>query len=932
MKARSTSTLLRGVSAAALILGLFSGAAQAQDPPVTGAPASPATATDETNEEVVVTGFRRSLSAAVDVKRNAVGSVDAILAEDIADFPDNNLAESLQRIPGVTITRDAGEGRQISVRGLNSDFTRIRINGMESLTTTGGTDASGGNNRSRGFDFNVFASELFTKIVVNKTAAGNLDEGSLGATVDLSVARPFDYDGFTAVASAQAAYNDLSENFDPRFAFLISDTFADGTFGILVSLAYSGRNSLEEGHSTVRWQNGNMNCAFVGCVEADIDRAFTPRIPRYGILEHDQERLGATLSAQWRPDDATEVTLDLLYADFSATRFEHFIQAPDFSAGAGAAQRGGIDLLAYEINASNTMLFGNFNDVDIRSESRFDDLSTEFMQATLNVDHDFNDRLHGNLLAGYSSSEHDNPTQTTLLFDRTDADGYVYDYRGNDRLPLITIPFDVTNPANWRLTQIRLRPQTTDNTYGTVQGMLRWDIDENISLEGGLNYKRYEFDTTELRRSNGTSANIEATIPASVAAAPISSYSRMVSLADQWDIPTGTTLTWLIPDVHRAEELFALNNPAVFPLGPQPIIANNRSVTEEDYGAYLMLNFETTLAGRPLRGNAGVRYVETHQSSTGYQVTGPAPVLVTVEREYEDWLPAVNLAWDVADDVVIRGSIAAVMARPGLNSLTPGGSVSVSGNNRTVQSGNPLLDPTRATAYDFAVEWYFQREAILSFAFFYKDIESFVATQSVNRPFTGNPLGLPDSLAVAACGTIPGCGPSSDWQFSAPINTTGGELTGFEIAYQQPFTFLPEPFDNFGALLNFTYVESEIRYPDPTAPGGFVTAPLTGLSEQAWNATLYYEDSVFSARISAAYRDSYLTRVPGQNGNSVDGTNSTLNFDASASYQVTDDIAVTFEAINLTDEPNNQFVDASDRVVVYHHTGRQFFLGVRYTY
>ena len=163
-------------------------------------------------EEVVVTGFRQSLSVALDEKRDAFGAVDVIVSEDIADFPDLNLAESIQRISGVSIERDAGEGKRISVRGLGPQFTRIRINGMEALTTGGGSDNSGGTNRDRSFDFNTFASELFNSITVRKTAAADVEEGSLGATVDLEVARPFDYNGFTFVTGGQLGYNSLGED------------------------------------------------------------------------------------------------------------------------------------------------------------------------------------------------------------------------------------------------------------------------------------------------------------------------------------------------------------------------------------------------------------------------------------------------------------------------------------------------------------------------------------------------------------------------------------------------------------------------------------------------------------------------------------------------------------------------------------------------
>ncbi len=243
-----------------------------------------AVAQEGAEEEIVVTGFRASLEAAIDIKRQETGMVDAIVAEDIADFPDLNLSESIQRIPGVAITRDAGEGRQITVRGLGAQFTRVRINGMETLTTTGSTDATGGNNRDRSFDFNIFASELFNSLTVRKSASAALEEGSLGATVDLRTALPFDYDGFTLALSAQGQYNDLSETTDPRGAVLISnrwDLAGGGRLGGLLSVAYSERESREEGASTVRWAPFSGITApnnLSGIPLADLNAAFRPRL------------------------------------------------------------------------------------------------------------------------------------------------------------------------------------------------------------------------------------------------------------------------------------------------------------------------------------------------------------------------------------------------------------------------------------------------------------------------------------------------------------------------------------------------------------------------------------------------------------------------------------------------------------------------------
>lgn len=900
-------------------------------------------------EEIVVTGFRESLSQALDVKRAQVGAVDAIVAEDIADFPDLNLAESIQRVPGVSIARDAGEGRQISVRGLGPQFTRVRINGMEAMSANGGTDAAGGTNRDRSFDFNTFASELFNSITVRKTAAAEIEEGSLGATVDLRSARPFDYDGFTLVTGVQAGYNDIQEDIDPRGAFLISNQFADGRFGALMSVAYTERKLLDEGTSSVRWQNGSGSGAF-GSLAPDyagtaslsqLNAAFRPRFPRYDIYEHDQERLGITGSLQWQASDSTQVSLDAMYAKFDAKRREIFLEAPVFSAG-GANGIGNVQVRDAVIDANNSIVYGMFDNVDIRSEARYDELETEFTHLTLDAEHSFSDTLRVKGLVGYSEAAHDNPIQTTLLFDRLDVDGYSYDFRGDNRLPLINYgDANVADPNAWTLTSIRLRPQSSENTFKTVSFDVAWDLNDLVTLKAGPQYKKFDFETTAMVRSNGSASSQEGTIPANVSATPIANYSELARLSGNLGAPAGTPRSWIIPDLDAAASLFNLYDRSVFPLAIGPALSNNYQIEEEDLGGYVQADVQTEVLGRSLRANVGVRYVETDQTSSGYTFTSGSPLLTTVNRTYSDTLPSLNVSYDLTDEVVVRASAAKVMVRPngsgtvlGLGVLAPGAAVQIGGANKTVTAGNPNLDPYRAKTYDLAVEWYFAQDSLLSAAVFYKDITSFVQIVRTSDNFQNNTLGLPNSVALAACGTaIPDAATCLDnWQFSLPTNTDGGELTGFEISYQQPFSFLPGFWSNFGLLLNYTGVDSEIDYVDQTG-AVVVRTDLTGLSKSAYNATLYWENEVFSARVSAAYRDEFLTTVPGRNGNDVEGTADTLGIDASTKWSVTPNLDLTLEALNLTDEFQDQYVDSNgNRLSYYHHQGRQYLLGARYKF
>jgi iron complex outermembrane recepter protein len=905
-------------------------------------------------EEVVVTGFRQSLSLALDEKRDAIGAVDAIVAEDIADFPDLNLAESIQRISGVSIERDAGEGKRISVRGLGPQFTRIRINGMEALTTGGGSDAAGGTNRDRSFDFNTFASELFNSITVRKTAAAEVEEGSLGATVDLQVARPFDYDGLTFVTGGQLGYNDLGDDADPRGTLLISNTFADERVGALLSVAYTKRKLLDEGASTVRFQNTPQNPANpaagpfqsvapgVPFTNGELGAAFRPRIPRYDIFEHEQERLGVTTSLQFRPSEATLLTFDALYADFDAERDETYLESPNFSA--SLAQ---VDVLEAEIRQDgldrsgmpvSTLVFGRFNDVDIRAERRHDELETKFTQFTLDGSHSFSDSLSVHGLVGRSKSEHDNPEQTTLLFDINDVDGYVFDFRGSSRRPLISYGnADLTNPEAFTLTQIRLRPQTADNTFTNYMGDVTWKLNETLTFKGGAQFKKYEFDTTDRRRAAEGVTPEQALIPRS-------QYSELARL--ELNVPAGTPTSFVVPDLDAAKRIFGFDDPNVFALSDQVNLGGNYSVEEEDAGVFAQVEMRTEVGGVPIRGNLGVRYVETDQQSSGLSRGATGVLATSVTEKYNNTLPALNIVADLTDNLLVRFGAAKVLARSGLGALNPGATVQIAGNNKTVAAGNPTLTPFKADAYDLAFEWYFAKESLLGVALFYKDIASFVQTIRATGAFSSNPLGLDDSVAIAVCDAqlptpfdpgnatdVANC--LADWQFSLPRNTPGGDLKGVEISYQQPFSFLPGIWRNFGAILNFTYVESEILYlnADGTAAFGGERQDLTGLSKNAANATLYYDDGKFSARISAAYRDEYLTTAPGRNGNDVEGTAESTTVDFASSYSLNDNLELTLEGLNLTDEFQDQSVDSlGNRLSYFHHTGRQYFVGARYRF
>ena len=942
--------LLAGVSAIGLAVTAGAASAQTATPAKSGDGATPSTVT-----EVVVTGFRNSLARAINVKRASVSEVDTILAEDIGKFPDLNLAESLQRIPGVAITREGGEGRQITVRGLGPQYTRVQINGMEALSTVGAPDNDGGVNRSRSFDFTVFASDLFNNLTVSKTAEADQGEGSLAATVDLHSARPFDYRKFTFIAAAKDEYNGLAKTNSPRASALIADTWDDDKFGALVSISYSHRKLDDDGSSTVRWDEGSVlntgtglngfgavmgtNCQVTPqpaiCTTAD--SALHPRFPRYDLYQEDQTRVGANLSLQWAPNSKNLFSLDGLYSYWGGTRQEQYLEAPGFS-GTGKCTSvnctsiANIKVLSDTINSQGVMTSGTFNGVDIRVEDRFDELHTNFDQVTLSGQHELTDKLKLDEMVGSSVSDFENPIQTTIGFDQYNVQGFSYNY--NTRIPELNFgSANLTSAGPWVLTEVRERPQNDVNRYAMGQFNLHYDLIGAVTVSAGASYKEYIFSTSSLRLVKGESVTASNAY-ASLQAIPISSYSQGASLSGAGlNAPAGSATSWITPSVAAAQSALGIySNTALFALSTTGDLGDNAGVTEKDIGGYVQADFHTDVLGRTLRGNIGVRDVQTQQNSKGYSFIASVLQPVTAARTYSNVLPSLNLAWDFRDDMVLRASAAKVMARPDLTSLVASTSVTVSGTSLSVKTGNPDLQPFLANAYDLAWEWYPSRGSIVSVALFRKDVQTFVTTQIDNIPFHGNPFGIPDSAAIAACGSTPGCSPADTWAFSVPKNTSGGSINGIELNYQQPFTFLPGLLKHTGLLANLTMVDSSVNY--PVTATTTVSNELLGLSRYSANVTLYYEDEHWSARISGAYRSRYLTQVPGkETGTDADGFDSTFNLDASVQYTVNHHLKVTLEGVNLTDQYENEFDDTQrDLSYYYHHTGPEVLIGARYQY
>lgn len=967
------------VSACAAVSGLalvmsWGGAALAQ--------AAPQTATVEQQPEgadIVVTGLRASLESAINIKRQSNDIVDVINAQDMADFPDANLAESLQRVPGISIERDAGEGRNITVRGLGGDFSRVRLNGLEAIAATTGSTLGSTINRGRGFDFSLFASELFNSITVRKSQSAEIDEGSLGATVDLQTARPFDKKGLRGAATVQGAYYEMGKHVQPRVAALLSDTFADDTIGVLVSAAYSERTVEEEAYSNTAladyWEQLNGFCPVVpgttvtpintlvttapftpNCTPAasgppgsspeayaEVARAgvFVPRLPGYGRFINRQKRLGLTGSVQWQPSDSTLLTIDAAYSRYDQRKNDLATNPISFNRGNGAAAgsltaaqatgRPNMKIREAEVDESGLLRYGVFDDVDFRMTNGYERSRTDFWQVSGNLQQQIGDRGQINILYGQSRSLFKIPEFTLISFDRLDSDGFIYDTRGSKKRGLLNFGFDASDPANWGFingySDIRVQRQRVDNKFRNGKIDLKWEFSDAFTGKVGYAYKQFTFRTVSLSRVASTIVN--GTIPAGTTLAelstPIDDFGRQLGL------PEGSTTSFIVPNIDAFERVYDFNCNCVNALGDFRIstsaaLGNNRFVRETDHSPYVQFDFNLPLNDTMrLRGNVGARYAWTRQYSTGF-ISAALPA-VEARRSYGDFLPAANLSLEVDRDLIFRFAAAKVLSRPALGNLTPGGAVTVTGTNYSSTVGNPDLAPFRATNLDASVEWYFQQGAVLSLAVFQKKLKTFA--QQLLTQTTIAESGIP--LSAFPDGTDP----------NAPINITnfqstqGGTIRGLELNYQQPFTFLPGFLKNFGALFNYTHIKSKIIYFLTSSPSGpTLRDQLVNVSPDSFNATLYYEAGGLSVRLSGAYRSEYLRQVPLRAGLAdTTGSYSTFNLDGSISYDINQNIGISIDMLNLTNQPTDFWNGNMIRdQQVYSKSGRQFFVGARFKF
>jgi iron complex outermembrane receptor protein len=919
------------------------------------APTPPRTEEDEPSE---VDTVRVLASAGADqpasLRRRTPSPIDILTDEEIARSGALSLGDALRDLPGASAVPDGGETRQIAIRGVSGRFTRVRINGMETLATFGGANAGGGTNRGRSFDYNVFAADLFKQIRLQKTASADVDEGSLGSTIDIRTRSPFDLPDRSALFYVEQTYNSRSERVAPRGSVVLSRRLADDRLGVLVSAAYSRRYAVDAGSTAGGWQSGDALYPGFGSTTGgasldEVNRALHARIPRLELMTASQSRLGLTTSLDWRPSARTRISLDLLYASLESKRNEYLLESFTFrtagACGPTAPPACGLNAVT-AINPVITqsrpglpvLIAGRFDGVDVKSEARYDELDTIFRQTTLSVKQQLPGGVEAALLAGFSRSDFSNPVQNTLHLDQYGVKGFTYDFRDRTR-PVVGYGDAVLDQAShWTLSEFRDDPNWVDNSFKTAGLDLRGALPAGLEWRAGLLHKDYRTKAVTLTRSNGTIANLNGEIPAVIGAVPIAAYTRLVGAGASFGAVAPPS-SWLAPDVVRALDLLRKTCAAArcdaFRLGPEPVAATNYTIGELDDAAYVLLSRPRS-PGRRFWGDVGLRLARTAQASHSPQVQNDGALSpVSAKRSYNDLLPSANLVWEASPDLVLRFGAAKVMARPDLpdlRSLRPGFTISTT-SLKALSAGDPDLRPTHATNLDLTAEWFSKGGAVVSVAAYHKSIASIVQ-QTITQPalFSSNPYGLPDSVAVQACAGAVGCDPALPiWQFVRPANTGKGRLDGLEVSAAAPLGAPGSALASWRLQGSLAYTRSKVLYRMPSGVFEPVEDALGG-PRVVGNLTLIYDGRRWDARVGVSYRGRYLSAIPALTGGDSEGFAALSILDASFRYKLSPQLTLAADLNNLTDVVMRQFVDRSEIPNYQHRTGRDVRVGLRFRY
>ncbi len=944
----------------------------ATDPAFAQDSVSDGAAADE-DDVIVVTGFRKSLEDAIAAKRNSDVIVDSVSAEDVGKFPDQNVAESLQRITGVAIDRSGGEGQFITVRGLGPEFNAVLLNGRTIAT----------DNDGREFSFDVLSSDIIQTAEVYKSSQPGLQSGGIGAVVNITTARPLDRPGFNITGSAAAIYEDLSGDFGTDLSGVAS--WSNGTFGVLFGASYNKRNSqfdrvftngfaLRTGDPFVNAPEtaSNLTLANISPLPAGA------RVQQQVVISRDvqdRERLTLNGSVQYAPSDAVKITLDGLYSKFDIesfdSQFSGFFSPPfinpqiDSNGTVTSFSRPSLNFAAR--NPAIAAQVGlSQNDNAITSNNR----EAETFAFGGNIEFQASDALKFIIDASWSRATRDgtNPfvvlgalAPTSPLIESISTTG-ISTITNINAADFVNRSIQRLHFVNVNRTQVEdeVKEFRFDGEWDTEAGPLRkitfggfyTDREKSRNLfdnfsdpdgAGPLNAAQIfcafcgytvPFDTSILNEFSfdGFLDGVDGadTIPATILNASFADAFRVLNDPVNINNParTGGNTAALLAFANRPglDPVFGFYTPTFNPSG-------SFAVDEKVYSAYFNSSWGGEFDGElPWKANIGFRVDFTDVVSTGVDapvvqfretpgdtqlqvILGP-PVAVSVPNDYVNFLPSVNLTVEPAEDIILRLSYARTVTRPTLTALGVANTFGGRSNAPLSGGGNPLLEAFESDNFDISFEYYFDRLSYVSFAGFHKQLGNFIETSTLA---VSNPVVFPAGNGGRLVDEVV----NVEFQDTRQRNGQSGSITGFEFALQK--TINSGALEGFGGIVNYTYVNAN-RDDAPAGDLGF-----NGFTPHTFNITGFFERDSFGARVSYNYRDGFL--VQGQAEFSEPRQRESFGqLDFSANYKLTDQFQIFAEGLNVLGEDTRDFSRFPNRLLTYTRTGARYTAGVRATF
>ncbi len=908
---------------------------------ISGAAFAQQAAGDDPVDEVVVTGIRGSLKQAIEIKRRSEQILDSIASESLGKFPDTNIAESLQRIPGVSIDRSGGEGQSVTVRGFGPEFNTVLLNGRRIVSDTG----------ARSFSFDVLPAELISRVDVYKSPPMTLEEGGIGSTIVLHTPRPLDLGKFESILSVRGLYEGLSHNLTPEAFGMVSDTFADERAGWLFSASYQKRENrteriLMDGVITAPRDSLTMIAADLAAqgYAAD-DQFFIPQNLNVSPVDEDRERVNLNATFQFDFTKDLRLTLDAMHARFNVFTEANtltFFVTPSIITDAVFDENRVATQLTQTVDAA----------VDFTRSER--DRPTRSNAAGLNLAWQTGDALDLSLDTSWSHTKSGGAEGTNVAVTGYRRDIWTLSYAPNGIPSVSGVPPQAfTDPT---------LPVAHFNLRGTGGGPLGGGADfddelfehrlEAVWKPGGEIFQRATFGAFASRERQVTTTRLSDNetlclycgyfvgIPDTLLRRfdPGSSYlGGLVDVPDAWQTyDIDELLAYLESPAAAAERDTRLG---LAPGTSAAILAahngfeihsrgNGSDIEEKIASVYADASLGGDLGGREWNLTVGARYVRTETTAFGsfqplldLRNSGDPTLYLTVlgdaidvaaTHTYKNLLPSLSFRFNLTKDITARLAASKTLTRPPLNALTPRlGIGTTRPGNLQASSGNPDLAPFKSENIDLSFEWYYQDNGYVTVGLFHKDVDNFLVSTVEQRTF---PIADADNLFAG----------DPVFEVSLVDNLEKASVKGVEIGVQHNFDWLPGFWSGFGVTANATLVDSdaELDVNDVTQ-----TFALVGLGD-SFNVVGFYERGPFEARAAWNRRERFLQTAVGFGGEPT-FVQDYEQLDARVSYAFNEHFALFAEGVNLGNERQQRVGRYQSQILLLEETGPRYTVGVR---